>query len=76
MISSDEMATKKPTEDEQPKIGRPPRGNGPADEKITFRVTAEEKAAYLELAGATDQPLGDWIREGCNERVKRAKRRR
>lgn len=55
---------------EKPRMGRPPRtGAEAAGEIITVRVTAAERAAWIEAAG--DQPLAAWIRDRCNRAAKR-----
>ena len=47
----------------KPKIGRPRRTVDAADERITFRVTADELAELRAAAGSL--ALGDWIRDAA-----------
>lgn len=65
-----EYDTSVPKDDEKPRMGRPPRsGDAAAEIVITIRVTADEKAAWIDAAG--DQPLAGWIRDRCNRSAAR-----
>jgi len=55
--------------------GRHPRVAGEvADERITMRLTASERTAYEAAAVVAGVTLGEWIRDTCNERLKRKRR--
>ncbi len=50
----------------KPKRGRPPRA-GKAGSPVTFRAAEEERAAWERSAG--NAPLGEWIRDQCNDGI-------
>ena len=48
------------------KPGRPPRAGKPALERVEFRATSAELAAWTAKAERVDVSLSEWIRQHCN----------
>jgi hypothetical protein len=52
------------TSKKKPKVGRPPRSQKPATERIEIRVTTAERKAWERAAGS--DTLSDWLRTLAN----------
>ena len=58
------------------RMGRPPVEN-PADQVLgTVRVTAEQRASYLEAAEAEGVKLSAWIKATLDKAARQSRRRR
>ena len=53
---------------EPPRLGRRPRADEPATERIELRATASERASWERRAGSL--PLSEWIRGQLNAAAK------
>lgn len=51
--------------------GREPRAGSAARERVTVRLTMSERIRWEHAAG--EQPLGEWIREACNAKLRTRK---
>lgn len=57
------------TSDNPSGVGRNPRAGEAAEQRITIRVTAAERATFAEAARKAGRSLADWLRDQARRAV-------
>jgi hypothetical protein len=58
-----------------PKLGRPRRAKSASDDRVTIRLTTQERAKYEAAAARADLTLGEWLRAAAELAIARGSTR-